>query len=156
MTGVLALQIHQGQPMTVQFKNMRIKKLSAGDQSGSDDLRKLQGVWRIVGVEANGSAVPSEDLPNIVVTIKDRSYSVAYEDRTDRGSFTIDPSRKPGQMDVRPESGPDAGESLPAIYESTADGFRMCYGRPGRQRPSSFSTGQEAGQLLVTYKRQKP
>jgi len=99
MSGVLALQLHAGQPMTVQFKDLRIKN---------------------------------------------------------RGSFTVDPSKSPGQMDIRPETGPDAGESLPGIYEMTPEGFRICYARPGGQRPASFSTGEEAGRLLIAYKRQKP
>ncbi len=156
MSGVLALQLHAGQPMTVQFKDLRIKKLSTGDRSGADDLKKLQGVWQVAALEANGSAVPSEDLPSILVTIKDHSFSAAIEDRTDRGSFAVDPSKSPGQMDIRPETGPDAGESLPGIYEMTPDGFRICYARPGGQRPASFSTGEEAGRLLIAYKRQKP
>jgi hypothetical protein len=91
MSGVLALQLHAGQPMTVQFKDLRIKKLSAGDRSAAEDLRKLQGVWKVAGLEANGSAVPSEDLPSILVTIKDDSFSAAIEDRTEsRGGFAVD------------------------------------------------------------------
>ena len=155
MSGVLALQLHAGQPMTVQFKDLRIKKLSAGDRSAADDLKKLQGAWQVAALEANGSAVPSEDLPSILVTIKDHSFSAAIEDRTDRGSFTVDPSKSPGQMDIRPETGPDAGESLPGIYEMTPDGFRICYARPGGKRPASFSTDEEAGRLFIAYKRQK-
>jgi uncharacterized protein (TIGR03067 family) len=155
MTGVLALQIHQGQPMTVQFKDMRMKKLSAGDRSDAGDLKMLQGAWNVAGVEINGTAVSGEDLPKIVVTIKDSSYSAAFEDRTERGAFTIDPAKGPHQMDIRPESGADAGETLPGIYELTADGFRICYGRPGRSRPSAFSTGDEAGRMMIVYKRQK-
>jgi uncharacterized protein (TIGR03067 family) len=156
MTGVLALQIHKGQPMTVQFKDMRIKKLSAGDRSDAEELRKFQGVWKVAGLEANGSAVPSEDIPSILVTIKDHTFSAAIEDRNERGSFTVDSSRAPGQMDIRPETGPDAGESLPGIFEMTPDGFRVCYARPGRPRPATFSTSEEAGRLLLVYKRQQP
>jgi uncharacterized protein (TIGR03067 family) len=118
-------------------------------------LQKLQGVWEVSGVEANGSAVPNDELPKITVTVKDNSYSATFEDRTDRGSFTIDPSKNPHAMNIRPESGPDAGETLPAIYELTADGFRTCYGRPGRDRPATFSTGEEAGRLMIAYKRKK-
>ena len=155
MNGVLALQIHQGQPMTVQFKDLRLKKLSSGDRSDAGDLQKLQGLWEVSGVEANGGTVPTEDLPKITVTVKDNAYSVVMEDRTDRGTFTLDPSKTPHAMDIRPETGPDSGETLPAIYETTADGFRTCYARPGRDRPAKFSTAEEAGRLMVTYKRKK-
>jgi uncharacterized protein (TIGR03067 family) len=156
MSGVLALQLHQGQPMTVQFKDLRLKKLSASGQSNADDLKKLQGAWDVAGVEINGTAVPNDELPKIVVTIKDKSYSAAFEDRTERGAFTIDPSKGPHEMDILPETGADAGEKMPGIYEITVDGFRVVYTRPGRQRPSKFSTAEEAGQMMIVYKRRQP
>src|SRR5437660_1539214 len=44
MKGVIALQLHQGQPMTVQFKNMRLKLGSGTSASnGGDDLHTIQG-----------------------------------------------------------------------------------------------------------------
>src|SRR5205809_6633159 len=40
--GILALQLHAGEPMTVQFKNIRIKKLKSGATAKSD-LDLVQG-----------------------------------------------------------------------------------------------------------------
>jgi type 1 glutamine amidotransferase len=43
-TGLLALQLHQGPPMTVQFKNIRIKKLAAGNaDAGKKQVLLLAG-----------------------------------------------------------------------------------------------------------------
>src|SRR6266705_2785485 len=71
MSGVLALQLHAGPPMTVQFRNLRLKTLSGGGQSSTDDLQHLQGPWLATGIEANGETLPAEDLTGILVTIKD-------------------------------------------------------------------------------------
>src|ERR1043166_1125536 len=155
MSGVLALQLHAGPPMTVQFRDLRLKTLAGGDGSAADDLKQLQGDWQMAGVVANGEAVPAEDLGSIVVTIKDRSFSVSNADSPMKGTFTIDPSRQPKQMDIRPESGPDEGQLLSGIYEVSPDAFRLCYAREGAPRPASFATPTDARILLITYKRKK-
>src|SRR2546426_859153 len=41
-SGILALQLHAGDPMTVQFKNIRIRKLS-GQGVARSDLNQMQG-----------------------------------------------------------------------------------------------------------------
>src|SRR6184192_2355115 len=40
--GILALQLHLGEPMTVQFKNIRLKTLSES-ASANSDIDRLQG-----------------------------------------------------------------------------------------------------------------
>jgi hypothetical protein len=43
MSGVLALQLHAGEPMTVQFKDIRIRSLSAADAIGGGNLNVANG-----------------------------------------------------------------------------------------------------------------
>ena len=166
MNGVLALQIHKGAPMIVQFRNFRLRTLSAGDQSGTDDtsktppvavedLKQLQGGWQVTSAEANGEALPSDDISSLVLTIKDRSFSVLNADSPIKGTFTLDASKQPKQMDIRSEAGPEEGQLLPAIYELGPDTLRVCYARQGAPRPSSFATTNDARLLLMTYKRKK-
>ena len=149
--GVLALQVHTGPPMTVQFKNIRIKKLTGG--SAATELQKLQGVWEIVRSEANGETISAEDSVGRTVTIKDDSYVLAKSDGSDRGSFTLSEGSGMKQMDVMADTGPVAGMKLPAIYEFSGDTLRICYAIDGGARPSAFSAGSDSGRLLVTYKK---
>jgi len=153
MSGVLALQLHRGPPMLVQYRNLRIKTLgSDGAGTPSDDLKKFQGAWRVTSMEAGGTASPPEDVTNIVVVVKDRSYKVLNIDGRDGGTFSVDPSRQPKQMDIASES----GATLLAIYEWLGtDGFRVCYGREGAPRPTSFTTTNDARHLMITYKHWK-
>jgi len=150
-SGVLALQVHVGPPMTVSFKNIRLKTLSGGDQSAAEDIKKLQGAWEVAGGEINGSAFPESDIPTLTLTITDKSYEVERDGGTDRGSFSLDPSKQPKQMDISPNS----GNTLLAIYETTADGFRVCYAGPGDDRPKSFATEPDSRRLVISYKRKK-
>ncbi len=150
-SGVLALQVHVGPPMTVQFKNVRIKALTGGDQTAAEDLKKLQGVWEVASGEINGSAITGSEIPSLTLTIKDKNYEVDRDGGTDRGSFSLDPSKQPKQMDINAGS----GDTLLAIYETTADGFRVCYAGPGDDRPKTFATEADSRRLVISYKRKK-
>jgi len=146
--------LHAGPPMTVQFRNIQIKALGSEGADGSgDDLKKLQGAGQVTSMEANGSATPAEDVTNITAGGKDRSYKVFNMDGSHGGTFTIDPSKQPKQMDITGEGG---GDTLPAIFEWLgSDGFRVCYGRDGAPRPTSFSTTNDERRLMITYKRKE-
>src|SRR5438552_13915682 len=73
--GILALQLHAGDPMTVQFKNIRIKTFS-GSPSAKSDLDLLQGEWVPIEIVANGDKASQEHLDNIKVKISGNRYSV--------------------------------------------------------------------------------
>ena len=154
MNGVLALQLHAGQPMTVQFRNIRLKNLSGGGDAVAEEIKKMQGIWNVTAIEANGDALPSEDVTNITVTIKDSTYEVKLNEGTDHGTISIDPSTNPKQMDVHAKSGEDEGRTLRGIYELNGDSMRVIYARGG-QRPATFDTSGDAGLLMITYKRKK-
>src|SRR6185436_15920289 len=77
MKGVIALQLHQGQPMTVQFKNLRLKQTSAEHASsagGADDLRQIQGTWQVTTAQQNGAALNAEKVANTIVIVTGNSY----------------------------------------------------------------------------------
>jgi uncharacterized protein (TIGR03067 family) len=146
-SGVLALQLHAGEPMTVQFKNIRIKTLSGGAAAKSDvDL--LQGVWVPVEIIGNGDKASAEALANIKVTIKGNRYTVESNDG-DSGSFKINESGSPKKMDVTS----DGGAELPAIYELSGDTFKACYAVNGASRPTEFKSEQGSDHVLAIYKR---
>src|SRR2546428_3080268 len=62
--GVLALQLHAGQPMTAQFRNLRLKMLAHAGASAGEELQKLQGTWVVTSGQANGEPIPPETITN--------------------------------------------------------------------------------------------
>jgi uncharacterized protein (TIGR03067 family) len=153
MNGVLALQLHAGQPMKVQFRNLRMRAGSAAKESAADPLAPLQGTWEIVSVEKDGSQVPQDDIAGMTVMISGSAYKLINKDNVSKGTFSLDASKDPKQMDVRHQSENGDSHSMPAIYEITADSFRVCYNPEGETRPTSFSTKPDSGFLSVSYKR---
>lgn len=151
-SGVLALQVHAGDPMKVEFKNIRIKQ-TAGT-AAADPLAELNGTWLVTATEANGEQVGKEEIAGITVKIANGKFTLNRSGTEDTGTFTVDATKSPKQMNIRPETGEGAGANVPAIYECNGDSLRICYEtEPGADRPRSFSTSSGSGQLSVTYKR---
>ncbi len=155
-SGVLALQLHAGDPMTVAFKNLRIKTLSAVTQSKDSDIARMSGTWVIGSSEANGSPIPDDESAGLTVTITGEKYSVNKDGQIDRGTFSIDTTKSPKQMDIHPETGPGAGRLMHAIYEFSGENLRVCYAtQDGSARPTVFKTTPDSGEVMISYKRKQ-
>src|SRR5678815_2722805 len=63
--GVLALQLHQGQPMKVEFRDIELLKGSSHHHTSTEELKKLQGSWQVETLEAEGSAAPPDLVTNL-------------------------------------------------------------------------------------------
>jgi len=153
LSGVLALQLHVGGPMTVEFRDLRIKPLP---RAAADDLERMAGVWKIAAIEANGADAATDDAAGLTVTIRGGNYTVEKSGETDRGKFSIKADKHPKQMDIQPETGPGAGQVIPAIYEFSGDKLRICYAtQEGAERPAGFKTAPDSGEVLITYQRKQ-
>ncbi len=146
-SGILALQIHVGAPMTVQFKNIRIKSL-ASPRAG--DLETMKGKWVAVEGIMNGLAIPADGLEKILLAIEGNTYKFEASDFNEAGKFKLDEARQPKTMDVTPEKGPDLRK---AIYSIDGDIMRVCYETEGAERPAKFESPADSKMLLMTYKR---
>jgi uncharacterized protein (TIGR03067 family) len=148
-SGVLALQIHAGDPMKVEFKNLRIKAGTA-----ANPLAELNGRWTITSMESDGDSVPREEYESLSLRIENGKYWLNRPDNEDTGAFTVEAGKSPRAMDIRPDTGPGAGQTIPAIYEWAGETLRICYSIDGSgERPTAFYTAAGSGRVLVTYKR---
>lgn len=149
-SGVLAFQVHVGPPMTVEFKNVRIKKTGASPAAASG-LSSLDGTYAAAKAILDGNEVTGADLEAIELKMEGGKYHSAWNDGSDSGKFRVNNSLKPNQMDVTSD---DSGEIL-AIYEPIPDGFRICYGLDGAPRPKAFMSEPGSKYLLIEYRRRK-
>jgi uncharacterized protein (TIGR03067 family) len=153
MNGVLALQLHAGQAMKVQFRDLRLKTGSAPKEAAADPLAPFQGTWEIVSVEKEGSQLPQDDIAGMTVMISGSAYKLINKDNVSKGTFSVDASKEPKQMDVHHQTENGDAPTMAAIYEVTADTMRVCYNPEGDTRPTSFSTKADSPFLSVVYKR---
>ena len=152
-SGVLALQIHVGPPMTVQFKNIRIKTLGK-DSASADLLKKLAGKWAPVEATYNGESVGRENLDTSLLTIDGKNYTSKYGERTSEGTLSLDESKTPVTLDLEGKRSNGETRIIPAICELKDDTLRICYAfGQNATRPTAFKSESDSGTLLVTYKR---
>ncbi len=118
--------------------------------SGAEELKKLQGAWSVVTLEANGEKVPEEDAKKMKLTVKDNKWVMERGDGTIQGTIKLDPSKNPKQFDAALE---DSGDTALGIYEFKEGTLRMCWTNPGGERPTSFKN--EEGKTVATYKKAK-
>jgi uncharacterized protein (TIGR03067 family) len=153
MTGVLALQLHAGPSMTVQFKNLRLKKMEA--TPSAIGLQDLQGTWQVLAMENNGDSAPSNEVAKAHLTLQKNTYELGNSDGALRGTFSIDVSKKPCRMEIHPEGSSEEGLLVKGIFDLENGRLRVCYGVAGGDWPADFST-TNAQRTLIVCKRKQP
>jgi len=149
--GILALQLHAGQPMTVQFKNIQLRKLGGKAMMAKAAAELLQGSWRATRIELNGAEASQEQLDAVLMTIKGNKFESKWQDGEDSGVVQIDDSATPWKMDVESQS---AGK-IPAIFELDGDTLKVCYAFNGAPRPTDFKAPADSQRLAAVYQRKK-
>ncbi len=127
-----------------------------GPASSDKDLNKLQGSWKRAAAETDGKKVSAEELQKTTLTIKGDEYILKTGDQTRKGHIKLDATKKPKQIDIISDAGPNKGKKLLGIYELEGDTFRYCVAQPGKDRPTEFASRPGSGVGLYVNKREKP
>ena len=136
---------------------LTIGRASAQGDAAKKELKKLEGTWATVSIEAAGQKVTDEDkIKTRKLTTTGAKYTLKVGDETVQGTIEINPTKKPKTIDVKPDSGTNKGKTLLGIYELDGDSLKLCLAPPGKDRPTAFATAAENAQQLVVYKREKP
>jgi uncharacterized protein (TIGR03067 family) len=125
-------------------------------RDAKEEQKKLDGTWVPVNGEQAGEKFPEETLKTIKLVMNDGNWTVTVGDITDKGTATIDPSKKPKTMDIVGTEGPNKDKKIAAIYELTGDTLKVAYSLDGKERPKDFNAKEGSTFLVFTYKRQKP
>ena len=136
--------------------------LVAGFLIAADDPKKeaekLQGTWRLVSLEVDGKkATKGEIKKEQKMVVKGDKFTSTVDDKHSfKGTFKLDPAKKPKAVDAAVTEGQYKGKTLLGIYEVEGDMLRACYAPPGKERPTEFASKEGSGNHLYVYKREKP
>ncbi len=132
--------------------------MGAADDLSQDDRDRIQDTWVTVSFEVNGLVAPREAVKEIRTVFKDKDYVQKKGDEVlEDGTFTLDPDKKPRQIDFKIGKGQDQGKDQFGIYELDDDTLKICVAAPGAEaRPTDFKTGPESQTALVVMRREKP
>jgi uncharacterized protein (TIGR03067 family) len=116
------------------------------NQTSKEDLAQLQGEWSMISGMVDGYAIPTEMLPNSRRICKgDQLTATVGGQLVMKAKITLDPSRKPKTIDYQVTDGPTKGRKHLGIYEVDGDTMKSCFGAPGAERPTDF-TSKAGGQ----------
>ena len=125
------------------------------------DMKKLEGSWKMVSMEMNGKKATDEEIKgaaDLRLVFKGNTGSIRNKDNVlSEGTITIDPTKKPKTLDLKVTKGRNSGKTSLAIYELDGDTLKACWTlfAVDRKRAKDFATKADSGLMLVTYKREK-
>ena len=119
------------------------------------DLDRLEGTWVLVSAEEGGPEVPREAIEagGSRITFKGSDYidssRASGGEVIQRGSFRLDASQEPKELDLVPER----GTAFRMIYSVEGDTLKIATSLDGKVRPKDFKSTNAA---VCIYKRAKP
>jgi uncharacterized protein (TIGR03067 family) len=125
------------------------------EYDGATERDELEGTWELVGIECR----PVQEGPSnqCVVTFRGGRFTKSYGDGdTLRGSYRLDPARKPSHLDQYLSTGPFQGRTQECIYRIDGDTLRIALSTSRGdsddfRRPQGF----DRPVVLSVYKRVK-
>jgi len=132
---------------------------AASPQDADADLKKLQGEWIMASLEYDGQASPEENVKRFRRKVDGAKYTVTItkgdDVQTVKGSFKLDPSKKPKAVDVTTKDGEGNEITILGIYELDGDTHKVCMAPKDQPRPTDFNSSEGSGRTVIVWKRAK-
>ena len=121
--------------------------------------KPLEGSWAVAQFERGGNPPPQELLKDFKVEIKDSTLRMFDSRSGEGGSFTLDDSKTPNEIDLVFKEGPkeDVERTAKGIYELDGDTLKLAWRKDGGPRPKEFSSlkGERTSELLILKRKPK-
>jgi uncharacterized protein (TIGR03067 family) len=119
------------------------------------DQEKLQGTWTVIAAEHEGQ--PLDRIKGNTLTISGGNFTIKTKTVELKGTYRLDPTRKPKTMDFLHEADFLRDKTWQAIYLLEGDDLKICYAEADstKDRPTDFVTAEDSGLLLTVLKREK-
>jgi len=129
----------------------------AKDKAIKKDRQLYDGAWRVVALDIDGNKWGEDDARKIsVINKKDGTWTILMDgSEVAKGTSTIDPTKKPKTINFTPDMGLEAGKEYLGIYEIEAKKRRLCFAKPGTNRPTEFASAPGSDHFLVSFEREK-
>jgi len=119
-----------------------------------DDREALQGTWTIVHTK-KGDTKDKEPVTAPTVVFTGDKYKIEAGDKVvEEGTFKVDGSKSPKQIEVAATDGKDKGKKWHGIYEIKGDTMRAVVGPADKDRPTKYDNPPE-GARAFHLKREK-
>jgi len=117
-------------------------------------MAQLQGEWSMVSGSDDGQPLPDEMRRQAKRVCKGGESATTMAGQIYfTAKITIDPSKKLKTIDYQMPEGFTKGKTQLGIYELDSDIFKSCFGAPGDERPTDFTSKPGDGRTLSVWKR---
>lgn len=121
--------------------------------SDEPDNARLEGAWLMIRAELDGEDAPEIVTQKTLLSLKGGNYSVSFDGQVmDRGTYEVGGTLEGRTIILKGESGPNAGRTIPGIYQLVGDRLRVCYGLDC-VAPTGYETNAGDQRYLAFYRR---
>jgi RNA polymerase sigma factor (sigma-70 family) len=125
-----------------------------------DDMDAIQGVWQVTDFEVKGKGPDEGELKKIKAATwtftADKVVVQTPGEKDSPASYSLDPSKKPKEIDFTSTDGPDKDKPHAAIYSLEGNVLKICAPGPeGGPRPTEFAAKEGGKSVVLTLKRVK-
>jgi len=131
------------------------------DDPPRGDLEKLRGTWLTVSLVNDGQTVADEKTPpaegaTAKLAYEGNRWLIRVGEKTVAGgTFAIDATKGPKEIDILDDTGVKNEKTRLGIYEVDGDTYKYCLAPPGKPRPKDFTSKPGSGASLGVMKREK-
>jgi uncharacterized protein (TIGR03067 family) len=127
----------------------------AQDDAVKKDLKAFQGTWKLVAMEVDGQEVAADKLSGATLKIQDKKYSLTTGKQLHEVEITLDPGKKPKEIDMKFLDGPNKDRVGRGIYQIEGDTLKICRALdPQEARPQDFKTACKNGYFTIVWQRE--
>jgi uncharacterized protein (TIGR03067 family) len=130
--------------------------ISSGSDDKDDDtkkeLKKLQGVWRIVLIESEGFKMDKLGK-DAKLTVMDGKLVFVVGDIPLNADYKLNPSKNPKTIDMVLMDPCNKGKVILGIYDLQGEDLKICFSLPGKERPTDFTAKENSKRKLYILKR---
>jgi len=132
----------------------------AARHAATRDYERLSGTWQLTRAVVDGTPVPEPQVKQTILITDGNTFrfpQAAGVGTHPAGSFTINPSTLPAEVDSVAAGGPNTGQVTLGIYEIIdATHKRACWGPPGGARPTAFDSPPGSRRILQYWEKIGP
>jgi uncharacterized protein (TIGR03067 family) len=99
--------------------------------------------------------MPEKFFQGSRLVLKGPQFTYQEAGTTYKGTYKVDVSKKPKQIDMTFTEGPEKDKTMVGIYELEGDTYRVCVNPTGKGRPTEFASKPGSGHVLEVLKREK-
>lgn len=113
------------------------------------------GKWTLESLVRDGKA--EDALKGATRTHDGGKYSILSKSATGpiQGTYTVDATKSPMAIDMKPASGQFKDKTLSGIVKVDGDTMTIAFAAPGKDRPTTFESKAGSGVTLAVHKKAK-